>query len=285
MGDNMIGVIGGSGLYDIADLENKEELILSSGFGSPSDLAIKGTLKGLDFVFLPRHGRHHTLNPSEINYRANIDSLKKIGVKKIISISAVGSLKEKHNPGKFLIIDQFIDKTYKRQNTFFENGCVAHFPFAEPVCGSLAKTIGVTLDKLNMKHEKKGTYICIEGPQFSTKAESLLYRSWDCDVIGMTNLPEAKLAREAGICYSSISMVTDYDCWHNNHESVTVSSIKKTMEENKNNVLSLIRNLPESLKESNKCKTCNENASNAVITTQSEINQVSKEKLKNILKK
>ncbi len=279
----MIGVIGGSGLYEIDDLENQEELLLTSSFGNPSDKVIKGRLRGVDFIFLPRHGKDHTLNPSEINYRANIESLKKIGVTKIISISAVGSLKEEHYPGKFIIIDQFIDKTYRRENTFFENGSVAHTPFAEPICGCLAKTIGEALDNLNLVHQKYGTYICIEGPQFSTKAESLLYKSWGCDVIGMTNLPEAKLAREAGISYSSISMVTDYDCWHESHESVTVASIKQTMEENKNNVLNLIRNLPEYLNKINDCKKCKNEGVNSLITNQTKISEASKVKLKNIL--
>ena len=279
----MIGVIGGSGLYEIDDLEKKEQIELSSNFGTPSDIAIKGKLQGLDFIFLPRHGKNHTLNPSEINYKANIEALKKIGVTNIISISAVGSLQEKHFPGKFILVDQFIDRTYKRENTFFEGGCVAHTPFAEPVCKSLASTIGNALDELNMQHEKSGTYMCIEGPQFSTKAESLLYKSWGCDVIGMTNLPEAKLAREAGICYATISMVTDYDCWHESHETVTVSAIKSTMEENKNNVLNLIRILPKFLNESSSCEICRGNRMNSVITASNEINEDIKKKLKNIL--
>ena len=280
----MIAVIGGSGLYDFEDLENREEIELRSGFGKPSDNAIQGQIAGKNFVFLPRHGRHHELNPSEINYRANIESLKRIGVNRIIAISAVGSLKEEHFPGKFLLPDQYIDKTYKRNNTYFEDGCVAHFAFGEPVCSKLSKSISQSMDEVNIDHSNKGIYLCIEGPQFSTKAESELYRSWGCDVIGMTNMPEAKLAREAGICYSSVSMVTDYDCWHKDHDSVTVDSIIKTMNTNKEKVRNLLLHLPEHLSQDNSCKSCTTNNIESVMTNKEYIDSSIIRKLQYILK-
>jgi 5'-methylthioadenosine phosphorylase len=280
----MIAIIGGSGLYDFQGLENKEEIELHSEFGEPSDNAIQGQIAGKSFVFLPRHGRHHALNPSEINYRANIESLKRIGVTRIIAISAVGSLKEKHFPGKFLIPDQYIDKTYKRNNTYFEGGCVAHVSFGEPVCSELSESISQSMNEINIDHSNKGTYICIEGPQFSTKAESELYRSWGCDIIGMTNMPEAKLAREAGICYSSVSMVTDYDCWHSDHDSVTVDSIIKTMSANKEKVQNLLLHLPKNLSSENSCKSCANNNLESVMTNQEYLDSTITQKLQYILK-
>ena len=280
----MIAVIGGSGLYDFQDLENRMEIELHSEFGEPSDNGIQGQIAGKSFVFLPRHGRYHNLNPSEINYRANIESLKRIGVNRIIAISAVGSLKEEHFPGKFLIPDQYIDKTYKRNNTYFEGGCVAHVSFGEPVCPGLSKSISQSMDEINIEHSNKGTYLCIEGPQFSTKAESELYRSWGCDVIGMTNMPEAKLAREAGICYSSVSMVTDYDCWHDDHDSVTVDSIIKTMSSNKDKVRDLLLHLPQHLSQENNCKSCISNNIESVMTNQEHLDSTIIQKLQYILK-
>ena len=280
----MIAVIGGSGLYDFEDLDNRKEIELRSEFGHPSDNAIQGQIAGKNFIFLPRHGRHHKLNPSEINYRANIESLKIIGVNRIIAISAVGSLKEEHFPGKFLIPDQYIDKTYKRNNTYFEDGCVAHVPFGEPICARLSTSISQSMDEINIEHSNKGIYLCIEGPQFSTKAESKLYKSWGCDIVGMTNMPEAKLAREAGICYSSVSMVTDYDCWHEDHDSVTVDSIIKTMNNNKEKVRNLLLRLPEHLSQENTCKSCISNNIESVMTNQEYIDSSIIKKLRHILK-
>tara|TARA_B100001250_G_C19815382_1_gene798025 strand:- start:2759 stop:3616 length:858 start_codon:yes stop_codon:yes gene_type:complete len=264
----MIGIIGGSGLYEMEELNNKKVVPLKSIFGEPSSSAVIGSIENIEFAFLPRHGLNHELNPSEINYRANIEGLKRIGIDKIISISAVGSLKEEHEPGKFIVIDQYIDRTFKRKSTFFEGGCVAHIPFGDPVCHALSNFVISALEVNNINHFGKGTYICIEGPQFSTRAESELYRSWCCDVIGMTNLPEAKLAREAGICYTSLAMVTDYDCWHSEHEEVTIEAIQKVMKDNISNAHKLIKSLPAILNSEEKtCNLCATEVSNVLMTT------------------
>jgi 5'-methylthioadenosine phosphorylase len=263
----MIGIIGGSGLYEMEELDDKKIVPLKSIFGEPSSSAVVGSIANIEFAFLPRHGLNHELNPSEINYRANIEALKRIGVEKIISISAVGSLKEEHEPGKFVVIDQYIDRTYKRKSTFFEGGCVAHVPFGDPVCDSLSNSVISALQSNNINHVNKGTYICIEGPQFSTRAESELYRSWGCDVIGMTNLPEAKLAREAGICYTSLAMVTDYDCWHSEHEEVTIKAIQKIMKDNISNAHKLIKSLPVELNVDDViCNLCATEISNVLMS-------------------
>ena len=264
----MIGIIGGSGLYEIEELDQKKIVPLVSIYGESSAPAVIGSIGNLEFAFLPRHGLNHEFNPSEINYRANIEGLKRIGVDKIISISAVGSLKEEHEPGKFIVIDQYIDRTFKRNSTFFQGGCVAHVSFGDPVCGTLSNSIITALENNNIDHFNKGTYICIEGPQFSTRAESLLYRSWGCDVIGMTNMPEAKLAREAGICYASLAMVTDYDCWHSEHEDVTIEVIQKVMKANIYNAHKLIKSLSTSINMDEKvCSHCSSDVSDIVMTT------------------
>jgi len=269
----MIGIIGGSGLYAIDDLEQKRVVALDSVYGKPSSSAIVGNIEGKEFAFLPRHGLNHELSPSEINFRANIEGLKRIGVNKIISISAVGSLKKEHHPSKFVLVDQYIDRTYRRKSSFFENGVVAHIPFGDPVCQSLSSSLVSILKKNEVDHSDSGTYVCIEGPQFSTRAESELYRSWGCDVIGMTNMPEAKLAREAGICYSSLAMVTDYDCWHPDHDEVTIEAIQRVMSNNINNAHMLIKSLPSAIEDhEGVCSRCSTNISSMIMTNGSEEN-------------
>ena len=232
MNDQVLGFIGGSGLYEIDFFDNNKLLDIKSPWGNPSDKIIEGTINGNKIYFLSRHGLGHKLSPSAINYQANIDCLKQCGVTDIISLSAVGSLKESLNPGTFVIVDQFIDRTINRKKSFFNEGIVAHVPMSEPTSKELMLLSKKNLDKLNISNVFGGTYLAMEGPQFSTKAESHLFRQWGCDVIGMTNIPEAKLAREAEIRYCSISMVTDYDCWHQDHESVNLEMILNTMKEN-----------------------------------------------------
>ncbi len=221
----VIGVIGGSGVYEIDGLENTRWEKVSSPFGEPSDELFFGELEGQQMVFLPRHGRGHRIPPSELNYQANIDCLKRAGVTEIISVSACGSLKDELPPGTFVICDQFIDRTFARQKSFFGTGLVAHVALGHPVCSRLGDAIEEAVKELDIPYQRAGTYLAMEGPQFSTLAESNLYRSWNCDVIGMTNMPEAKLAREAEMCYATVAMVTDYDCWHPDHDHVTVEAI------------------------------------------------------------
>ena len=232
MNDQVLGFIGGSGLYEIDFVENIKLLDIKSPWGNPSDKIIEGTINENKIYFLSRHGLGHKLSPSAINYQANIDCLKQCGVTDIISLSAVGSLKESLNPGTFVIVDQFIDRTTNRKKSFFNEGIIAHVPMSEPISKELMLLSKKILDMLNISNVFGGTYLAMEGPQFSTKAESHLFRQWGCDVIGMTNIPEAKLAREAEIRYCSISMVTDYDCWHQDHESVNLEMILKTMKKN-----------------------------------------------------
>src|SRR5215471_13894705 len=225
MTSRVIGIIGGSGLYEIDGLTNVEWRRVESPFGSASDEFCFGLLDGQPVVFLPRHARGHVLPPSGIDYRANIDALKRCGVTDIVSLSAVGSLREDLQPGDFVVVDQFIDRTFARAKSFFGKGCVAHVSMAHPVCGRIGDALAAAGPEIGMALKRGGTYIVMEGPQFSTLAESELYRSWNCDVIGMTNMPEAKLAREAEICYATVAMVTDYDCWHPGHDAVTVDMI------------------------------------------------------------
>ena len=239
----LVGIIGGSGVDQIEGLVNQEWREVSSPFGCPSDKLLFGQIGDNPIVFLPRHGRGHRLSPSSINYRANIDVLKRSGVTDVVSLSAVGSLKEKYQPGHFVLIDQFIDRTFAREKTFFEAGCVAHVNFAQPISSRLKDALYDSCKKLNIPSHKNGTYICMEGPQFSTVAESHLYRSWGCDVIGMTNMPEAKLAREAELPYATVAMVTDFDCWHPEHESVTVENVIKVMGKNTENACKLLRDV------------------------------------------
>ena len=240
MAKRVLGIIGGSGVYDIAGLEWSEWQRVVSPFGQPSDELLFGRYAGVDVVFLPRHGRGHVQTPSTINYRANIDALKRAGVTDVISVSACGSLKEELPPGTFVIVDQFIDRTYAREKSFFGPGLVAHVPLAHPVCPALATALAEAAAAENIRHARGGSYICIEGPQFSTLAESHLYRQWGCSVIGMTAATEAKLAREAEIPYALVAMVTDYDCWHPDHEHVTVDAVIKVLSANANNARKLV---------------------------------------------
>jgi 5'-methylthioadenosine phosphorylase len=239
----LLGIIGGSGVYDIEGLENTRWETITSPFGEPSDALLFGELNGQPLVFLPRHGRGHRVPPSEVNYRANIDILKRAGVTDIISVSAVGSLREDLHPGMFVIVDQFIDRTIARKKSFFGTGLVAHVSMAHPVCHRLGDHIEAAAAQANIDIIRGGTYLVMEGPQFSTLAESELYRTWNCDVIGMTNMPEAKLAREAEICYATIAMVTDYDCWHPDHDNVSVETIIKVLLSNADNARSLVKKI------------------------------------------
>ena len=238
----VIGILGVSGLYQIDGLSNVEWRRVASPFGETSDELCFGELAGTKVVFLPRHGRGHVIPPSEINFRANIDALKRVGVTDIISLSAVGSLKENLPPGTFVLIDQFIDRTFAREKSFFGKGCVAHVSMAHPVCARLGHHLAEAGQSAGIKLVRGGTYIVMEGPQFSTKAESDLYRQqWNCDIIGMTNMPEAKLAREAEICYATVAMVTDYDCWHPDHDAVTVDMIIGVLLKNADTAKALIK--------------------------------------------
>jgi 5'-methylthioadenosine phosphorylase len=243
MAGAVIGIIGGSGLDQIDGLRDVEWRWVESPFGRTSDEFCFGTLDGKAVVFVPRHGRGHVLPPSEINFRANIDALKRCGVTEIISLSAVGSLREELVPGDFVVINQFIDRTFARAKSFFGTGCVAHVSMADPVCGRIGDALLAAGTRAGMTLKRGGTYLVMEGPQFSTLAESGLYRSWNCDVIGMTNMPEAKLAREAEICYATVAMVTDYDCWHPGHDAVTVDMIVGVLLANAEKARALIRSV------------------------------------------
>jgi len=237
----VIGIIGGSGIYEIDGLQNAEWRRMVSSFGEPSDALLFGELDGQRLVFLPRHGRGHKVPPTDLNFRANIDAMKRAGVTEILSLSAVGSLREDLPPGHFVVVDQFIDRTFARQKTFFGPGMVAHVSMADPVCGRLGDHLEAAAGELDLPCHRGGTYMVMEGPQFSTRAESELYRSWGCDVIGMTNMPEAKLAREAEICYATVAMVTDYDCWHDGHDDVTVDQVVQTLLANADKARALIK--------------------------------------------
>ena len=237
----VIGIIGGSGIYEIDGLENVRWQRVHSPFGVASDAVLHGELDGQQLVFLPRHGRGHRIPPSDLNYRANIDVLKRCGVTDIVSLSAVGSLKEDLPPGTFVLIDQFIDRTFARQKSFFGKGCVAHVSMADPTCYRLIDALELAARDAGIDARRGGTYLTMEGPQFSTRAESNLYRSWGCSVIGMTNMPEAKLAREAEMCYATVAMVTDYDCWHDGHDDVSVEQVIKVLGQNAEKAKSLVQ--------------------------------------------
>lgn len=279
-----IGIIGGSGLYSMPGLSDVHEVRQQTPFGEPSDPYVLGTLEGRKVAFLARHGRGHRLLPTELNFRANIYGFKQLGVDRILSLSAVGSLKEEHKPLDFVIPDQFFDRTRHRVDTFFGNGVVAHVSFADPVCGELAKVAGQACGKAGVTAKHGGTYVCMEGPQFSTKAESNIYRSWGMDVIGMTNLQEAKLAREAEICYVTVAMVTDYDCWHPHHDSVTVDQIVAVLLKNAENACSVVRHSVAAMPKARTCK-CNSSLAHAIITERDKIPAATREKLKLILGK
>ena len=264
-----VGIIGGSGLYDLKSLQNTKWIDVSTPWGDPSDQILSGEINNLQIYFLARHGRGHYHSPSTVPYKQNIYALKKLGVTNILSVSACGSLREDLAPGDFVLVDQFIDRTYLREKSFFGKGCVAHVSLAHPTCNNFSKIIFEIGKKLEIKIQLGGTYMTMEGPQFSTLAESKLYKdNWKCDVIGMTNMPEAKLAKEAEICYTSLSMVTDFDCWHPDHDSVEVSDIIETLTNNSSKAQRIIETLPEFLK-SNKdlCSLgCNNALDNAIIT-------------------
>ncbi|CAK0742015.1 S-methyl-5'-thioadenosine phosphorylase [uncultured Gammaproteobacteria bacterium] len=264
----VLGIIGGSGVYEIDGLTNRCWQKVASPFGDASDELLFGELNGQRLVFLPRHGRGHRIPPSELNFRANIDVMKRAGVTEIISLSAVGSLKEKYPPGTFVIVDQFIDRTFARTKSFFSTGMVAHVGFGHPVCRRLGDALEVAIKRLNIPYHRGGTYLVMEGPQFSTEAESNLYRQWGCDVIGMTNMPEAKLAREAELCYATMAMVTDYDCWHPDHDHVSVEAIIKVLLTNAEHGRSLVREVAPLLgNRAHKCaQGCHTALDNALIT-------------------
>ena len=243
MANNKLAIIGGSGLYDVEEFKDRELIDLDTPWGKPSDQILKTNYNSKEVYFLPRHGKGHFISPSNINFRANIDALKQLGVTDIVSISAVGSLKEDLPPGKFVIIDQFIDRTFARNKTFFDDEIVAHVSMAHPTSSGLMDACEDAIKKEEIDYQKGGTYVVMEGPQFSTLSESNLYRSWNADVIGMTNMPEAKLAREAEIRYASVSMVTDYDCWHPDHENVDVQKVIKVLLDNASKAKNMIKNL------------------------------------------
>ncbi len=279
-----IGIIGGSGLYDIPGLEEKRERQIDTPFGSPSDAFILGRLEGKRVAFLARHGRGHRILPTELNFRANIYGFKLLGVKRLLSASAVGSLKLEHKPMDFVLPDQFVDRTRQRVSTFFGEGIVAHISFADPICSQLAQQVEVASGKINFPIKRGGSYVCIEGPAFSTRAESELYRSWGMDLIGMTNLQEAKLAREAELCYVTIAMVTDYDCWHEEEEPVTVEMLLGYLEKNSGNAQNLIKEVLKILSDEFDCP-CQHALQNAIITQPDVIPETTKEKLKVVIGK
>jgi 5'-methylthioadenosine phosphorylase len=279
-----IGIIGGSGLYSMPGLSKAKEVRLRTPFGQPSDAYVLGTLEGRKVAFLARHGRGHRILPTELNFRANIHGFKQLGADRIVSVSAVGSLKEEHKPLDFVVPNQFFDRTRHRVDTFFGNGVVAHVSFADPVCGELAAIVGEACKKARVNAKRGGTYVCMEGPQFSTKAESNVYRSWGMDVIGMTNLQEAKLAREAELCYVTIAMVTDYDCWHPNHESVTVDQIVAVLLKNAENATKVVRETVAAIPRERGCK-CGSALAHAILTDPKVIPAATRQKLKLILGK
>ena len=249
MGKNKLAIIGGSGLYDIEEFKKRKEIKVKTPWGKTSDKILKAQYNNKEVLFLPRHGRGHVISPSKINFRANIDALKQLGVTDIVSISAVGSLKEKLSPGTFVLVDQFIDRTFARNKTFFDEEIVAHVSMAHPTSNGLMNACEEAIKKEKISYQRGGTYLVMEGPQFSTLAESELYRTWNADVIGMTNMPEAKLAREAEIRYASVSMVTDYDCWHPDHENVDVQSVIKVLLSNAQNAKNMVKAIIENFED------------------------------------
>jgi len=279
-----IGVIGGSGLYSMPGLTHTRELRVKTPFGGPSDAFILGTLEGKRVAFLARHGRGHRLLPTELNFRANVYAMKLLGVQRILSVSAVGSLQENLQPGQFLIPDQFFDSTKGRKSTFFGNGIVAHVTFDKPVCPQLSAVLGESCRVQNVPVHEKGTYICMEGPQFSTLAEAQYHRAMKFSVIGMTNVTEAKLAREAEICYSTIAMITDYDCWHPDHDSVTVATIIDTLNQNATKAQNVLRQAIKSLPTEHSCK-CASALKHAILTDPKHVPAKTKKNLFAILSK
>ena len=279
-----IGIIGGSGLYAMPGLTKIKEVRVRTPFGQPSDPYVLGTLEGRKVAFLARHGRGHRILPTELNFRANIYGFKHLGVERIVSVSAVGSLKEEHKPMEFVIPDQFFDRTRHRVDTFFGNGIVAHISFADPICPELARVLETACKKAGVVGKRGGTYLCMEGPQFSTKAESNVYRSWGMDVIGMTNLQEAKLAREAEICYSTAAMVTDYDCWHPGHDSVTVDQVVSVLMKNAENACAMVRETVAAMPKTRSCK-CGSALAHAIQTDRKAIPAAARKRLGLLLDK
>jgi 5'-methylthioadenosine phosphorylase len=274
-----IGIIGGSGLYSMPGFTNVREEVIDTPFGAPSDAFVLGELEGRSVAFLARHGRGHRILPSELNFRANIYAMKKLGVERILSVSAVGSLKEEHKPTDFVIPDQFIDRTFLRTSTFFGDGIVGHISFGDPVCATVAKAACEACKTVEVVGKMGGTYVCMEGPQFSTKAESNLYRSWGADVIGMTNLQEAKLAREAEICYATIAMITDYDCWREGHDAVSIEEIVAVLHKNADNAARVVKAAVAAMPKERTC-ACATAAQYAVLTAPDAIPAAAKERLK-----
>ncbi len=274
-----IGIIGGSGMYSMPGLGKVKEVLLKTPFGRPSDAYVLGTVEGRKVAFLARHGRGHRILPTELNFRANIYGFKQLGVERIVSISAVGSLKEEHRPLDFVIPDQFFDRTRHRVDTFFGNGIVAHIAFAEPICPELSQVVEAACKQAGVTAKRGGTYVCMEGPQFSTKAESNAYRSWGMDVIGMTNLQEAKLAREAEICYVTVAMVTDYDCWHPHHDSVTVDQIVAVLRKNAENATQVVRATVSAMPKARSCN-CASALAHAILTERDKIPAPTRRKIR-----
>jgi len=279
-----IGIIGGSGLYAMPGLTNVREERLTTPFGDPSEAFVLGELEGHEVAFLARHGRGHRLLPSELNFRANIYAMKMLGVERILSVSAVGSLKEEHKPTDFVIPDQFIDRTFARVGTFFGEGIVAHVGFGDPVCATVMAAFEKACAEVGVVGKRGGTYVCMEGPQFSTRAESNLYRSWSADVIGMTNLQEAKLAREAEICYATVAMVTDYDCWREGHDDVTIEQVVAVLHKNADNAAKVVRAAVAAMPSERTC-ACASALQFAILTDRKAIPQAVKEKLALLLGK
>ncbi len=288
MAQAKIGIIGGSGLYKMEALKDVEEVRVETPFGDPSDALIVGTLDGTRVAFLARHGRNHHLTPTELPFRANIYAMKSLGVEYLISASAVGSLKQEAKPLDMVIPDQFIDRTRNRISTFFSDGIVAHIAFGDPVCGHLAKVLAEAVESLDLPEvtlHKGGTYVCMEGPAFSTKAESNLYRSWGATVIGMTNVPEAKLAREAEIAYATLALVTDYDCWHPDHDSVTVDMVVANLHRNATNAQQVIRKTVRRLSENPPTSEAHSALKYAILTPLDKVPAATKERMKLLLQK
>ena len=279
-----IGIIGGSGLYHMPGFSDVHEVRQATPFGDPSDAYVLGNLEGRKVAFLARHARGHLLLPSELNFRANIYGFKQLGVERIISVSAVGSLKEEHKPLEFVIPDQFFDRTRHRVDTFFGEGIAAHVGFGDPVCSEMANVVENACTDAGIVAKMGGTYVCMEGPQFSTKAESNVYRKLGMDVIGMTNLQEAKLAREAEICYVTIAMVTDYDCWHPHHDSVTVEQVVAVLMKNADHACQVVKHAVKAMPKERSCK-CGSALANAIITDREKIPAATRDKLKLILGK
>ncbi|HDQ45643.1 MAG TPA: S-methyl-5'-thioadenosine phosphorylase [bacterium] len=288
MTSKRIGIIGGSGLYEIGGLTQRDRIFLDTPFGAPSDAFVIGEMGGREIVFLPRHGRGHRILPTELNYRANIWGMKKLGVEWLISVSAVGSLREEIEPLDLVLIDQYVDRTQKRQHTFFGEGIVAHVAFAHPICAELSRVLYEAGQECGQGAHIHwgGTYLNMEGPAFSTKAESLLYRSWGMDVVGMTNMPEARLAREAELCYAAIAMVTDFDCWNegNPDETVTVEMILGNLEKNLERVRRILKQAVPNMPESRTCE-CGHALENAIVTRPDQIPDGTKKRLELIIRK